>query len=35
VDFRDLNKARPKDDFPVPSFDILIYETMGYEIFSF
>jgi hypothetical protein len=35
VDFRDLNKACPKDDFPVPSFDILIDATMGYEIFSF
>ena len=35
VDFRDLNKACPKDDFPIPISEILIDATMGYEIFSF
>jgi hypothetical protein len=35
VDFRDLNKACPKDDFPIPIPEILIDSTMGYEIFSF
>ena len=35
VDFRDLNKACPKDDFPIPISEILIDVTMGYEIFSF
>jgi hypothetical protein len=35
VDFRDLNKACPKDDFPIPILEILIDSTMGYEIFSF
>jgi hypothetical protein len=35
VDFRDLNKAFPKDDFPIPISEILIDSTMGYEIFSF
>ena len=24
VDFRDLNKACPKDDFPLPHIDILV-----------
>jgi hypothetical protein len=35
VDFRDLNKVCPKDDFPIPISEILIDATMGYEIFSF
>ena len=35
VDFRDLNKACPKDDFPIPISEILIDATIGYEIFSF
>jgi hypothetical protein len=35
VDFRDINKACPKDDFPIPISEILIDSTMGYEIFSF
>jgi hypothetical protein len=32
---RDLNKACPKDDFPIPILEILIDSTMGCEIFSF
>jgi hypothetical protein len=35
ADFRDLNKACLKDDFPIPISEILINSTMGYEIFSF
>src|SRR5688500_10123348 len=35
VDFRDLNKACPKDDFLIPISEILIDVTMAYEIFSF
>lgn len=35
VNFRDLNKACPNDDFPIPISEILIDATMGYEIFSF
>lgn len=35
VDFRDLNKACPKDDFPIPISEILVDATQGYEIFSF
>jgi hypothetical protein len=34
VDFRDLNKACLKDDFPIPISGILIDSTIGYGIFS-
>ena len=30
VDFRDLNKVSPKDDFPLPDIDILIDNTVGH-----
>ena len=35
IDFRDLNKASPKDDFPLPHIDTLVDNTAGYKIFSF
>jgi Reverse transcriptase (RNA-dependent DNA polymerase) len=35
VDFRDLNKAYPKDDFPPPVTEIIIDHTSSYEVFSF
>ena len=35
VDFRDLNRACPKDDFPLPSIDLLIDATAGHQMFSF
>lgn len=35
IDFRDLNKASPKDDFPLPHLDILVDNTAGHEMFSF
>ena len=35
VDFRDLNKACPKDDFPLPNIDTLVDATAGHEMFSF
>jgi Reverse transcriptase (RNA-dependent DNA polymerase) len=35
VDFRDLNKACPKDDFPLPVTGIIIDHTYSYEVFSF
>lgn len=35
IDFRDLNKACPKDDFPIPHIKLLIDGTTGYEAFSF
>ena len=35
VDFRDLNKASPKDDFPLPHIDILVDNTAGHALLSF
>uniref|UniRef100_A0A2N9HJ60 Uncharacterized protein n=1 Tax=Fagus sylvatica TaxID=28930 RepID=A0A2N9HJ60_FAGSY len=35
VDFRDLNKACPKDEFPLPNMDLLIDSAAGYAMFSF
>ena len=29
IDFRDLNKATPKDDYPLPSIDLLVDSTAG------
>ncbi|XP_028549778.1 uncharacterized protein LOC110092989 [Dendrobium catenatum] len=35
IDFRDLNKACPKDDFPLPISELLVDNTSNYDIFSF
>ena len=35
VDFTDLNKAYPKDPFPMPKIDQLIDATIGYPRMSF
>ena len=35
VDFRDLNKVCPKDEFPFPNMDLLIDLVAGHEMFSF
>ena len=35
VDYRDLNKASPKDDFPLPNIHILVDNTVGHGIYSF
>jgi hypothetical protein len=35
VDFTDLNKACPKDSFPLPRMDVLIESTSGHELLSF
>ena len=35
VDFRDLNKANPKDDFPLPHIDMLVDGTEGHSMLSF
>ncbi|XP_058775307.1 uncharacterized protein LOC131649565 [Vicia villosa] len=35
VDYRDLNKASPKDDFPLPHIDILVDNTAQASVFSF
>ncbi|XP_028079120.1 uncharacterized protein LOC114280909 [Camellia sinensis] len=34
VDFRDLNKASPKDDFPLPHIDELVDFTMSHVLLS-
>ena len=34
TDFRDLNKACPKDDFPLPNIDMIVDMTVGYEMYS-
>ncbi|KAB2635364.1 hypothetical protein D8674_025898 [Pyrus ussuriensis x Pyrus communis] len=35
VDFRDLNDACPKDDFPLPITEIMVDATTGHEALSF
>ena len=35
MDFWDLNKACPKDEFPLPNVDILVDAIAGHESFSF
>ena len=35
VDFRNLNKANPKDDFPLPHIDMLVDNTAGHAMLSF
>ncbi|GMH25727.1 hypothetical protein Nepgr_027570 [Nepenthes gracilis] len=35
VDFTDVNKAYPKDSFPLPRIDLLMNSTSGYELLSF
>jgi hypothetical protein len=35
MDFRELNKACPKDNFPTPFIDHIVDECIGYEVFSF
>ena len=35
VDFKDLNKANPKDDFPLPYIDILVENMVGHALLSF
>ena len=34
TNFRDLNKACPKDDFPLPNIDMIVDLTAGHEILS-
>ena len=34
IDFRDVNRACPKDDFPLPNIDMIVDMTVGYEIYS-
>ena len=35
MDFGNLNKACPKDKFPLPNIDLLIDSAMGNSMFSF
>ena len=35
VYFQDLNKASPKDDFPLPHIDVLVDNTAGHALLSF
>ena len=35
VDFKDLNKACPKDKFPLSKIDQLVDTTAGHEMLSF
>ncbi|KAA3483746.1 reverse transcriptase [Gossypium australe] len=35
VDYRDLNRASPKDNFHLPHIDTLVDNTAGYSLFSF
>ena len=35
VDFRDLNKACPKDDFPLPHIDVIVDSTTSSAMYSF
>ena len=35
IDFHDLNKECPKDNYPTPFIDQIIYACAGSEFFSF
>ena len=35
MDFKDLNKACPKDDFPLPHIDVLVENIAGSSLMSF
>jgi hypothetical protein len=35
VDFTDLNRACPKDSFPLPRIDLLVDSTSGHQLLSF
>ena len=35
INFRDLNKATPKDEYPMPIADMLINEASGHRVISF
>jgi hypothetical protein len=34
IDFRDLNRATPKDEYPMPIADILINDASGHRVIS-
>ena len=35
MDFTDLNKAYPKDNYPLPRIDQLVDLTVGHKLLSF
>jgi hypothetical protein len=35
IDFRDLNRATPKDEYPTPIADMLINDASGHWVVSF
>jgi hypothetical protein len=35
VDFKDLNRATPKDEYPMPVVEILINVPAGHKLLSF
>jgi hypothetical protein len=35
VDLTDLNKARRKDNFPLPRIDLLVVSNIGHELLNF
>ena len=35
VDFKDLNKACPKDDFPLPHIDVIVDSVTSSVMYSF
>nr|AAX95392.1 Reverse transcriptase (RNA-dependent DNA polymerase), putative [Oryza sativa Japonica Group] len=35
IDFRDLNKATPKDEYPMPIADMMINDASGHKVISF
>lgn len=35
IDFRELNKANAKDNFPLPHIDVLVDNMVGHEMMSF
>ena len=35
IDFTDINRACPKDSFPLPRIDLIVDATAGYELLSF
>ena len=35
IDFRDLNRAAPKDEYPMPIADMLINDALGHRVISF
>ena len=35
IDFTDVNRACPKDSFPLPRIDLIVDATAGHELLSF